>query len=1017
MTITVLLNQAPTVDAGGDQTIELPAGADLDGTVTDDGLPTSGTLSTTWSKVSGLGTVMFADAAAVDTTAAFSASGSYVLRLTADDGELTISDDVTITVLLNQAPTVDAGGDQTIELPAGADLDGTVTDDGLPTSGALTTTWSKVSGPGTVMFTDAAAVDTTATFSTSGSYVLRLTADDGELTIFDDVTITVNAIWKVDDDALTGGDGLTWATAFQNPQEGLAVAVGGDEIWVAAGTYRPTDDTDRAISFQLVDDVALYGGFAGTETARDERDWETNDAVLSGDIGTPGNNSDNSYHVVIGADTATLDGFTITQGNANDGTINSGGGMYNDNTSPTVTNCTFRGNSASNVGGGMYNVSSSPTVTNCTFTGNSVGNYGGGMYNGNSSPTVINCSFTGNSSGNFGYGGGGMYNDSSFPTVTNCIFSGNSGYNCGGMWNISSSPTVTNSTFSGNSSDNSGGGMCNGLSSPTITNCTFTGNSSDNGGGMYNYLTSFPMVTNCILWGNTAPSGPEIFNLDTSEATVTYSDVEDGYAGTGNIDSDPLFVDQVGYNLHLQPDSPCIDAGTASGAPDNDLDGNPRPAESGYDMGAYECRILYVAGTGDDSDGSSWEHAYTDLQEALSITAFGDQIWVAAGTYKPSDGTDRTIYFLLKTGVDLYGGFAGTETACEQRDWTTNVSILSGDIGTPDDAGDNSYHVVVGANNATLDGFTITLGNANDTDIKYGGGMYNDNASPTVTNCTFTANSANSAEKYYGGGGMYNFKSSPTVTNCMFTGNSSSYYGGGMWNHYSSPIVMNCTFTGNSSSYYGGGMCNFFSSSPTVLNCTFTGNSTDNGGGGMYNQNNCYATITNCTFTGNSTTYSGGGMYNVDSSSLTVTNCTFTRNSAGYYGGGIYGNGDSSAITNCILWDNAASSGPEILNQGTSAPTVTYSDIEGGYTGTGNINSDPLLVNTSNPAGADGVLGTADDGLMLLPGSPCIDAADGDAAPDTDILGNAWYDDLDTADSGVGTPTYVDIGAYEFQGM
>jgi hypothetical protein len=188
-------NQAPTVDAGADQAIELPAGAALDGTVGDDGLPDPpGAVTVTWSKANGPGPVSFADANAVDTTASFSNPGTYVLRLLADDGALTASDEVTITVApANQAPTADAGADQAIELPAGATLDGSVGDDGLPDPpGVLTTTWSQVSGPGTAAFGDASAVDTLASFPVAGTYVLRLTADDGALAASDDTTISVS---------------------------------------------------------------------------------------------------------------------------------------------------------------------------------------------------------------------------------------------------------------------------------------------------------------------------------------------------------------------------------------------------------------------------------------------------------------------------------------------------------------------------------------------------------------------------------------------------------------------------------------------------------------------------------------------------------------------------------------------------------------------------------------------------------------------------------------------------------
>jgi RHS repeat-associated protein len=191
--LVISINQAPTVNAGADQTITLPANATLNGTASDDGLPSGSTLTTTWSKVSGPGAVSFADAAQLATTASFAAAGAYVLRLTATDGALSSSDDMTVTVIPpNQAPTVNAGLDQTISLPASATLNGTATDDGLPAGSTLVVTWSKVSGPGTVTFANPAQAATTASFTAAGTYVLRLSATDSQLTASDDVTVTVN---------------------------------------------------------------------------------------------------------------------------------------------------------------------------------------------------------------------------------------------------------------------------------------------------------------------------------------------------------------------------------------------------------------------------------------------------------------------------------------------------------------------------------------------------------------------------------------------------------------------------------------------------------------------------------------------------------------------------------------------------------------------------------------------------------------------------------------------------------
>ena len=417
-------------------------------------------------------------------------------------------------------------------------------------------------------------------------------------------------------------DGSTWANGYRYLQDALAVAVSGDEIWVAKGIYKPDQGArvtagDRYATFQLKNGVALYGGFAGSETSIDERRWQTNENILSGDIGTLGSTGDNSYHVVTGSGTdgtALLDGFTITAGKANSlNPYNSGAGMYNDNGNPAVVNCTFSGNWAGYFGAGMFNDNSSPGLTNCIFSGNTVaGGGGGGMQNYGGSPTLTNCTFSGNWAG----WGGGMYNEDCSPGLTNCTFSGNWAAYGGGMENDCSSPTLTNCTFSGNSANN-GGGIINAVSSgPSLTNCAFSGNSSSySGGGMSNVYFSSPTLTNCTFSGNSAPhgnalacdsyekwlpstlevansilwdGGDEIWNNDGSTIAITYSDVRGGWTGEGNISADPMFVGAGDY--HLQDGSPCIDAGTnsAPALPDTDKDGNLRIVGAAVDMGAYE---------------------------------------------------------------------------------------------------------------------------------------------------------------------------------------------------------------------------------------------------------------------------------------------------------------------------------------------------------------------------------------------------------------------------------------------
>nr|ART36397.1 C664 [uncultured bacterium] len=192
LTVTVVPdNRPPTVDAGPDQTIELPDPALLKGVITDDGRPHGVTVTSTWSVVSGPGPVVFGNANAPVTTASFTTPGDYTLKLSATDTEFTVSDELVVTVLLNQPPTADAGPDQEITLPGSAQLDGTATDDGLPRGSTLETFWSSVSGPGPVTFPDATLLKAIAIFSAPGTYVLRLTASDGKLSAADEMTVVV----------------------------------------------------------------------------------------------------------------------------------------------------------------------------------------------------------------------------------------------------------------------------------------------------------------------------------------------------------------------------------------------------------------------------------------------------------------------------------------------------------------------------------------------------------------------------------------------------------------------------------------------------------------------------------------------------------------------------------------------------------------------------------------------------------------------------------------------------------
>jgi predicted outer membrane repeat protein len=316
-----------------------------------------------------------------------------------------------------------------------------------------------------------------------------------------------------------GGSGFctSWAEACEL-QAALLEADPGEEIWVQAGVYTPTSGADRTATFHLESGVAIYGGFAGTETERAQRDWETNVTILSGDIGVADDNSDNSYHVVTGSGvnvTAVLDGFIIIDGNANGGSnADYGGGMYNNAGSPRLANLIFFDNSAVYAGGGMVNLAgSNPTLTDVAFSDNSA-NRGGGMYSATSSNSELeNVTFSSNSADI----GGGMYNTGSNPELENVTFSSNTAIYGGGVYNTSSNPTLTDAVFSGNNASQDGGGMYNAISGPELTDVAFTRNTAvDFGGGMYNN-TSSPTLTNVTFSGNTTgQNGGGIYNRESS---------------------------------------------------------------------------------------------------------------------------------------------------------------------------------------------------------------------------------------------------------------------------------------------------------------------------------------------------------------------------------------------------------------------------------------------------------------------------------------------------------------------
>jgi parallel beta-helix repeat protein len=426
-----------------------------------------------------------------------------------------------------------------------------------------------------------------------------------------DTVFTIKPVIFVDANAIGAGTGMIWEDAYNHLADALAAASIGAEIWVAQGTYEPDANSAdpngsglRTATFQLISAVELYGGFppgGGNWATRDPDVYET---ILCGDL--DGNDVDvndpcdlaseptrgeNSWHVVTSSNTepnAVLDGFTVTGGNAN-GPVGDdrGGGLHNVRGSPTTTNCVFRDNVATH-GGAMYSYNwSSSEITNCTFsgnfasgsagaiyvarfsgviatdclfTGNSAGQTGGAVSNFRSDPSFFDCTFTTNSAPD----GGAVYEFMCGTLFSGCRFSANRALDGGGAYLNASASTATSCIFSGNLAEGYGGGVVAYSSAgPVLSNCTFAGNFAPDGNALAcdsdgQSSPSSVQLTNCILWDG----GGEIFNNDGSTIIVTFSDVQGGRSGLGNVHLDPCFVEP-GYwadggdpSITVEPNDP-----------------------------------------------------------------------------------------------------------------------------------------------------------------------------------------------------------------------------------------------------------------------------------------------------------------------------------------------------------------------------------------------------------------------------------------------------------------------------
>ncbi len=680
-----------------------------------------------------------------------------------------------------------------------------------------------------------------------------------------------SSIWYVIPGFTHVSDGRSWQTAFHSLQIALHASHSGDQIWVAKGIYYP-DSQNRAVSFQLKDNVAVYGGFKGNESQLSQRDFRKYETILSGNI-NKNDHSKNTITVVLGANDAVLDGFTISDAYAKasprlhmtpeeitQGQVISGGGMRNFFTSPIVRNCIFK-NNYSPKGGAVYNLqkpNQKPAqFINVSFINNTAQLRGGAVSNDlGSMPIFINSIFIHNRCEDKG---GAIYNDfGSSPKIINALIESNSAISAGGLGNDgTSSPLLVNVTIHNNQATNlMGADLYQGTganNNPIVINSIVK--------DVYNWHEDTVVALNsAISPGHSIPLATflKISNLADmlSESDISaYPKDKVGYQpkldGRKLITNqlirklDKFYVNNKGAILYLNSyQRPKLTA------PKTNLP------------------VLFVAPASRSKikDGSSWQTPMTDLQLAINTAArINATLWLKEGKYYSSNSRDQIAAFILYDNVKIYGGFRGDETALSQRDPSKYATLLTG---TNLKTGSHYFHVLYGANNVELDGLTITGGNADGfTYNGKGGGLIAYPAGktflPLESGIGFTMH----------------------INNCRFV-NNQAQEGGALYAFAKAKIQINNTTFENNKALYGGAILDRVGNQINCTGCKFTANHAARDGGAVYIDYGSHANYNSATFESNSAINFGGAIYVVSRASqleetrLVVDNSLFSHNKA-----------------------------------------------------------------------------------------------------------------------------------------
>ncbi len=920
------------------------------------------------------------------------------------------------------------------------------------------------------------------------------------------------------------GNGTSWSQAYGSLSEALQNAQTGDEIWVAQGVYFPSATGNTGESFNFKNGVKMYGGFSGSETSVSGRaDTSGTTTILSGEIG---NNMRSETILKINNAASSLnliDGFTL-KGGLKAPTVSGHGGVGLQilNSAITLKNVTVRenemevtnlfSNDTAHVGGvGIYSLNSTLVMEAVNIVDNHLllthtvqgsSTQGGvGIYAKGGTLSFTRGSLERNNanySGYFVFGGGALLQSVNNVYIANVLINENElnsfitqPQGCGLY--ISSCPDVKilNSIFhknyanhtqtNGNVVNVAGNALTVRTSTAVITNVTFGKNaaSSTNISIKDDYGTNFTF-NNCVFTERFAftSSTTCVFNHCISGSSVAYSDIlmSGNHTINGFVTAVMDFINPEKGNYIPKYCSPYLNMGNNSyNALAADFLGNPRIFGAGIDYGAVEVQQpntvnrLYVdaASTNQWADGTGWDNAFSDLQDALKCkcavngpTLFPEEIWVAQGTYTP--GTTAQDWFVLNSGQKLYGGFENGATSLEDRniEFSTMQTILSGEY----EAGSKAVHVVYSENNSIdteINGFIIEKGKADDIagfGILYmsGGGIVVANGKTTLKNLWVRDNISGNPGVYvpgqsfstgYGGGIMV-YKS--TVEDTPDTGvnmenvrvSNNIGYGAGIcfdgsasnaftstlrnievYDNVSTPFYNNSTGNGAGGGIRVDGMFHI------NIEDFYIANNQANwlGAGLVVNSNSGTINMKRGVFEGNGTlaSVSGGAIYSssVPPSTINIESVVFAGNNS--KDGTIAAASAIFNITNCTFSGNAAQQQSNLfeitggsVNLRNSIIDSPLNGINDVFIGNGSASAQNcLFVNTvpsgitdlgnllpqTNPMFADAQNGN----FQLLEGSPAIDTGANDfvlLSPDLDAAGNPRIS-INT----------VDLGAFEFQ--